>query len=253
MTCYRQDGYNTYADLHDGEPDDRKGIREIKYITGLYSMLDTLRARHPNLIMEAAVGAPRIDLETLSRFHWHQPCETWLNPNRDQCTLYGTSLWLPGGVIIPYTEAVDDYGIWSRFAGQLCVAWHPLDSDFPMDLARRQIERYKRVRGLLGGDFYPLTPVSLDETWVGYQFHRADIDRGFALVFKRFDSPRVLYSVNDTFKLQLRGLNPNSTYRVHFEEVNRDERLTGQALAKGIEILAGKAPAAAMIVYEPAR
>jgi len=253
MTCYRQDGYNTYADLHNDEAENRKGIAEIQYIMGLYTMLDTLKKRHANLVMEAAVGAPRIDLETLSRFHWHQPCETWLDANRDQCTLYGTNLWLPGGMIVLYTGLVDDYGAWSSFGGQLSLAWHPLDADFPMDLARRQVERYKSIRPFLSGDFYPLTPVSLAETWMGYQFHRVDWDKGFALVFKRYDSPHVLYSVNDTFTLKLRGINPQSRYRLHFERSNKDETLTGQVFAKGIEIVAGKAPSAELVVYEPAR
>jgi alpha-galactosidase len=253
MNCYRQDGFNIYSDLNQGEPEDRKGITELKYIMGLYTMVDTLRSRHPDLLMEAAVGAPRIDLEMLSRFHWHQPCETWLDPNRDQCTLYGTNLWLPGGMIVLYTGLTDNYGVWSSFAGQLSLAWHPLDADFPIDLAHRQVERYKRVRTFLSGDFYPLTPISLEETWMGYQFHRADLDKGFALVFKRFDSPHVIYSVNDTFTLKLRGIDPQSRYQLHYEQSNKDQTLTGQALAKGIEIVVGKAPGAELVVYEPAR
>jgi alpha-galactosidase len=249
MRLYRQDGMNSYANLHDNEPSDRRGLAEIKYIMGLYEMLDTLRSRHPDLIMEAAVGAPRIDLETLSRFHWHQPCETWGRPDRDQCMLYGASLWLPGGMIIPYMQALDDYGVWSAFAGQLCLGWHPLDPDFPFDRARLQVARYKRIRPFLSGDFYPLTPVSLKETWMGYQFHRTDLDGGFALVFKRFEVPRVIYTVTDGFRLHLRGVEPHSLYQVHFEERNKDEQLTGQALASGIDVILGKAPSAEMIVY----
>ena len=88
---------------------------------------------------------------------------------------------------------------------------------------------------------------------MGYQFHRVDLDEGFALVFKRFDSRRVLYSVRDTFTLKLRGIHPETRYRLHYEHSNKDETLTGQALAKGIEIAAGKAPSAELVVYEPAR
>ena len=98
-----------------------------------------------------------------------------------------------------------------------------------------------------------LKPISLEETWMGYQFHRADLDKGFALVFKRFDSPHVIYSVNDTFTFKLRGIDPQSRYQLHYEQSNKDEALTGQALAKGIEIVVGKAPGAELVVYEPAR
>jgi hypothetical protein len=51
-------------------------------------------------------------------------------------------------------QSVDDYGVWSRFAGQLCLAWHPLDKDFPMERAQLQVERYdpgfyRPCRGLM--------------------------------------------------------------------------------------------------------
>jgi alpha-galactosidase len=252
MRCYRQDGYNSYEDVHHGETDERKGLTEIKYIAGLYAMLDTLREKHPDLVMEAAAGAARIDLETLSRFHWHQPCETWLHAEWDQCTAYGTSLWLPGGMFIFYNESTGDYGAWSRFGGQLSLAWDPLDAGFPMALARRQVNLYKRVRKFLSGDFYPLTPVSLDETWMGFQLHRRDLDSGFALVFKRFDSARVLYSVSNSFHLQLRGLRPDSIYRFHCERINKDGSRRGQALANGLDLAFGKAPSAEMIIYQAA-
>jgi len=251
MTCYRQDGYNTEETLKEGEGDDRKGIGQIKHITGLYSMLDEMREKHPDLIMEAAAGAARIDLETLSRFHWHQPCESWLHPDWDHCTVYGTSLWLPGGMIVLYNQSTDDYGAWSRFGGQLSLAWDPLDSSFPMELARHQVNLYKRVRAFLSGDFYPLTPLSLDETWMGYQFHRTDLNSGFALIFKRFDSPQVLHSVRDAFSLELRGLPPQSQYQVHFLSSNDARIVTGQALAKGLDLTLGKAPSAEMIIYQP--
>jgi hypothetical protein len=248
MSCYRQDGNNSYNDVHDGEIDARKGIKEINYITGLYTMLDTLREKHPSLIMEAAVGAPRIDLETLSRFHWHQACETWGHPEWDQCTVYGTNFWLPGGMIVLFNESIEDYGAWSRFGGQLTLAWNPMDADFPMKEARRQLDLYKRIRLFLSGDFYPLTGISLDETWLGYQFHRFDLHEGVAMIFRRSTSPQTLYSYGARLRVQLRGIRPQSMYRVHFERTNKDERLTGQALANGIDVVLDKAPSAELIL-----
>lgn len=250
MTCYRQDGYNSEEDF--GNIDDRKGMGEIKYIMGFYALLNALMEKHPELIMEAAAGAARIDLETLSRYHWHQPCETWLHPDLDQCSTYGTSLWLPGGMIIFYNSMAGNYVAWSGFGGQLSLAVNPLDFKFPMDWARQQVELYKRVRPFLSGDFYPLTPISLDGTWLGYQFHRTDLESGFALVFKRFDSPREISSVSNTFKLQLRGLEPESQYHVRFEASYTDQNLTGVALARGIELTLGKAPAAELLIYNRA-
>ena len=250
MTCYRQDGAGDFGD----EAEDRKGITESLHVAGVYELWDTLRSRYPNMVMEGCCGGGRrIDLETLSRFHWHQKADRWYDTESDQCSLYGANLYLPGGVINIPVQATDDYGAWSSFAGQFCLAWHPLDADFPMELARRQVERYKRVRPYLSGDFYPLTPCALDAAYIGYQFHRADSDRGFALLFRRADSQRSDYPASDTFTLRLRGLKPDGNYRVRFESGNRVDTIKGQALAKGIELSVGKPPAAEMITYEPAQ
>jgi alpha-galactosidase len=247
MNCYRQDGSGWYGE----EPANRKGITESQHITGLYTLWDTLIKRHPNLVMEGCSGGGRrIDLETLSRFHWHQKSDRWYDSESDQCSLYGANLYLPGGVINIPTEGVDDYRAWSSFAGQFCLGWHPLDEDFPMELAMLQVERYKRIHPLLSGDFYPLTPCSLEETWIGYQFHRVDLDKGFALLFKRLVTKENIYPVTNTFRFSLRGLEPQSLYRVHFERVNRDETLTGEELGKGIEVIISEEKGAEMVIYE---
>jgi hypothetical protein len=121
-----------------------------------------------------------------------------------------------------------------------------------MDWTRQQVNLYKRVRPFLSGDFYPLTPVPPDGTWLGYQFHRTDLESGFALVFKRVDSPREINSVGNTFKLQLRGLDPQSRYQARFESSHTDKTLAGEVLAKGIELTLGEAPAAELIIYNRA-
>ncbi len=246
MNCYRQDGSGSYGH----EPDDRKGITESQHIAGLYTLWDTLIKRHPNLIMEGCSGGGRrIDLETLSRFHWHQKSDRWYDSESDQCSLYGANLFLPGGVINIPTEATDDYGAWSSFAGQFCPGWHPLDEDFPMELAELQVQRYKRIRSLLSGDFYPLTPCSLEEEWIGYQFHRVDLDKGFALIFRRPTSRSVVPPVSDALNIRLRGLDPERRYRVHFERSSRDDVLTGDTLAKGLEVTITGQKGAEMITY----
>ena len=248
MNCYRQDGSGWYGD----EPADRKGIAESQHITGLYTLWDTLIKRHPNLVMEGCSGGGRrIDLETLSRFHWHQKSDRWYDSESDQCSLYGANLYLPGGLINIPTEAIDDYGAWSSFAGQFCLGWHPLDEDFPMELAMLQVERYKRIRPLLSSDFYPLTPCSPTEPWIGYQFHHIDLDKGIALLFKRPVTQDVIYPVANIFELRLRGLEPNSNYHIHFEKENRDEIMTSEELASGIKIVIREEKGAEMVVYEP--
>ena len=250
MTCYRHDGNGRY----DAEPEDRKGLSEIQHLTGLYGVWDALLERHPELIMEGCSGGGRrIDLETVSRFHWHQKSDRWYDTESDQCSLYGANLYLPGGLINIPTEAIDDYGTWSSFAGQFCPGWHPLDEDFPMEIAKRQVERYKRIRPYLCGDFYPLTPCSLDQPWLGYQFHRPDLNAGFALLFRRSASANAPYPVCDRFLARLRGLTPEENYTVRFEKEEREEQLTGDTLADGTEICIPDIPGAAMVQYATTR
>lgn len=55
--------------------------------------------------------------------------------------------------------------------------------------------------------------------------------------------------MSDTFKLQLRGLDPQSRYQARFESSHTDKTLAGEALTKGIELTLGKAPAAELIIY----
>ncbi len=250
MTCYRQDGYNSEANSKEGDSENRRGIGEIKYMTGYYALLDTIRERFPDLIMEASAGAARIDLETIARFHWHQPCETWLHPDWDQNSTCGVSQWLPGGLLIFYSAIADDYAAWSAFGGQLSIAVDPRDSTFSLESARKRVDLYKKVRPILHGDFYPLTPDDPDEAWMGYQFHRADLGNGFAAIFKRSPDSKVIHPVSDAFTMQLRGLDPQARFRIQFQSGKPGKVATGEVLARGIELELGTAPVAELVVYE---
>ena len=83
------------------EPDpgtpDRRGIGEMKHLAGLYAMQDELHRRYPFLVREGCCGGGRrIDLETLSRFLWHQKSDSWCKTVSDQSDLCGANLFLPG-------------------------------------------------------------------------------------------------------------------------------------------------------------
>ena len=247
LSCFRQDMLGRYDD----EEPDRAGMSELGNIDGLYECWKQISRRHPGIVMEGCCGGgQRIDLQTLSFFHWHQKSDRWFDPESDQCGLYGSSLFLPGGVINIPTKATDDYGAWSSFAGQLCLAWHPVDVDFPSREAARQVDRYKRIRNLLSGDFYPLTSCSLDSEWMGYQFHRHDLDKGFALVFRRAGVAAAPCPASTSFILRLRGLTPGSTYSTTFERSGRILDLTCAKLAEGVELIMRNAPCAEMVIYE---
>jgi alpha-galactosidase len=247
MQCYRQDGWGAFEP---DEPDYRKGISQIKHLNGLYELWDEIRERYPHIIMEGCSGGGRrIDMETISRFSWHQKADYFFDPESDQCGLYGANMFLPGGLLIIPVEGMDDYSVWSGFAGQLNLGWHPLDNGFPMDLAKRQVDLYKNIRHLLSGDFYPLTPCSLDNDWIGYQFHRNDLDEGFALLFRRYESNRKPYPCPNIFIAHIRGVEKDKKYITYFEKRGVSEVFTGGQLSKGINIKIDEVPGVELIRY----
>ena len=249
MNCYRQDGAGRFQP----EPDDRRTIAERQHLEGLYQVWDEIVRRHPNMLMEGCSGGGRrIDLETVSRFAWHQKADRWYDSDSDQSSMYGGNLYLPGGTLNLPTEATDDYGAWSSFAGQFCLGWHPLDNDFPMALAQKQVQRYKKIRPMLSGDFYPLTPGDLDAVWLGYQFHKPENDSGFALIFRR-DKAFEDYPAASSRQLKFRGVDPQGTYRVRFESSGREQKITGRALNRGIEVALDRPRSAELIIYERAQ
>ena len=105
-----------------------------------------------------------------------------------------------------------------------------------MELAKRQVKLYKRVRPYLSGDFYPLTDCTLDRPWLAYQFHRNDLGRGFALIFKRkaLANREPPPEAGDTFAFAPRGLDPQARYAISCQASGRKAVYTGAELAKGV-------------------
>jgi alpha-galactosidase len=240
ITYYRQDD----GTIWDESDPNRLGIDQIRRIEGLYTVWDEIIKHHPGILMEGcSSGGRRIDLETIQRFSWIQKSDRWFDANSDQCGVYGACQFLPGGLLNVPTNTTEDYGAWSSFGGQLCLGWQPTDPDFPMEQAKLQVERYKRIRPLLSGDFYPLTSCGRYEPWMAYQFHRVDLDKGFALIFRR-DKAR-----ESKLTVGLKGLNPETMYKVHFESADKDAVLSGKELA-ALEIVIDEAPGAEMVRYE---
>ncbi|HPD14561.1 MAG TPA: alpha-galactosidase [Planctomycetota bacterium] len=231
---------------------DRKGMTEIRYVEGHLEMWDELIRRHPGLWIDTcASGGRRIDLETLTRSVplWRsdtqccgKPMPTW-----DQVQMAGLSLYVPfhtGGV-----WAFDPYN-WRSIATtgtNLCPS--DLAKDFPTELAKAAIAETKSLRPFYQGDYYPLLPITLDETqWIGWQLHRPDLDAGFAVFFRRPQSP---YTVAE---VALRGLDAKATYEVVFLETyaaRETRRITGAALAAFRPEIAA-APASLLVRYQRA-
>ena len=63
------------------------------------------------------------------------------------------------------------------------------------------------MRPYIFGDYYPLTPYSLDtKVWAGWQFDRPDLGEGMVQMFRRQDS------ADESKHVKLRGLEPDAVY-----------------------------------------
>jgi alpha-galactosidase len=226
---------------------DRQGMAEIRYIEGLYVMWDELLRRRPGLAIDnCASGGRRIDLETCSRSVplWRsdtqccgKPMPVW-----DQVQSAGLNLYVPlasGGVwdFDPYI-----YRSIAMTGMNLCMDTRL--KDFQADKARRAIQEAKSLRPLYLGDYYPLTDINLDERhWIAWQFDRPDLGEGFAMYFRRSNSP---YTSIDS---GLHAINPKAKYEVTIPDSSEKRRMTGSELAR-MHIEIDSAPASLLLRYK---
>jgi alpha-galactosidase len=213
------------------DPPDRQGITEIRYVEGLYAMWDELRARFPRMYLDdCASGGRRIDLEMVMRSVVQTRSDSACTPGRsewDQSQAYGLNLYLPLHATIGWEPGA--YECRSSAAAGFCAEWDILDPQFPLAKARACIREMTDNRPYWTGDYYPLTPWTMDAyRWMAWQLHRSDLDAGIVLAFRHKDSP---YS---TLQVELRGLKPAQAYRVQFIDDQHqvaDKTLTGRDLS----------------------
>ncbi len=224
---------------------DRQGISEMKYIEGLYAYWDRIAKTWPDSIREeCAGGGHRIDLETVMRMHVHQKTDYWFDNEVDQAALWGASQYLPNSTIVAHLNRLDDYSFHSTMASSLCLGWIADAPGFDTARAKKLTDRYMAVRHLLIGAWYPLLPYSRSLTdWTGMQFHRADLDEGLLLVFRRAESP---YRSAD---LALRGLQADANYELVSDATGPLGAFTGEQLRQGVLVTLPEKHRSDLIVY----
>jgi alpha-galactosidase len=264
VDIYREDfNFNPLPYWQAADTPDRIGMTEIRYITGHYAFWDELLRRFPHLAIDnCASGGRRIDLETMSRSLPLWPSDF---PDigglshgyglhvGDQCINAGLARWvvLLGGGVWNFTP----YGTRSETIGGWTFGMHIAQSDyadnrdaravtpkdqlakgtlihqpkFPTRLAKAAIAEWKSLREYFLGDFYLLLPLTAAyHDWCAYQFHRADLGSGFALFFRRHQSPF------PTMQMKLRRIDPKARYRVTLArdyEPSRPRTVSGKDLA----------------------
>lgn len=177
MSCTGPVSYWRHSDAPD-----RVGISEMRYIEGLYIFWDEIAREWPDCLrIECASGGRRIDLETVMRMHVHQKSDHWFDNVADQASIHGLSQYLPNSVIMTPLSRMDDTSLHSAMASSLCLGWIADGEGFATSRARELVDRYRDLRPLLVGGWYPLLEYSRDDDrWVASQYDRPTSGRAWS-------------------------------------------------------------------------
>ena len=230
---YRQDFNLDPLDYwRHNDPPDRQGITELRYLEGLYAYWDRLAAAWPDSLREeCASGGRRIDLETLQRMPLHQKSDYWFDNEVDQASLWGLSQYLPNNLITVPLTRLDDYSFHSTLAASLIPAWIADAPGFERERAKQLLDRYRAIRHLLVGAWYPLLPYTRNpRDWMAMQFHRPDLGEGMILAFRHGESPY------PTAEIALHGLNAGRNYTLTFETSGENRRARGAELMSSLRL-----------------
>lgn len=147
-------------------PDNEQSEFWVKYAQGLYSIMDRIRAKYPDVMIQAcSSGGGRVEYGALKYFN-----EFWTSDNTEALTRtviqYGTSLFYPANVIGSHVSAVPNHQtgnmtpIKFRFdvacAGRLGMELQPKNmTEEEKAFARKAIANYKGYRDIVAtGDLY---------------------------------------------------------------------------------------------------
>ena len=218
IDCLRWDFNFEPLDLwRKNDSPDRQGITEIKHITGLYLLWDTLLKKYPRLLIDNCTsGGRRIDIETLRRSVplWRSDiqCPANYEVTHAQCHHFSFNQWLP------YSgtgtgRLYEEYRIRSAYDSALNANYFFSENepfcDTPEKIAflKKYTEEYLKARPYFSEDCYPLTQSGENsDIWAAIQFHRPAQKDGILQIFRRENSP---YERATFF---LRGLNEASRY-----------------------------------------
>jgi alpha-galactosidase len=127
--------------------------------------------------------------------------------------------------------------------------WDMRDKSLDYPLMRKLAAEWRAVAPCYLGDYYPLTPYSLEKRdWMAWQFDLPESGEGLVQAFRRDDCA----DGKKNFKLQ--GLDPVATYEITDFDAGTLARLSGKALAEeGLTVDIKEKPGAAVIRYKTAQ
>lgn len=231
---------------------DRQGVTENHFVSGYLAFWDGLLERMPHLLIDScASGGRRNDLETMRRSVPLWKCDYAIEPTAMQCQVYGLSMWLPyygncGGQIDKYVFRSNMYPAINKGAWEDRTPTRDIrDDKLDYELMRKLIAEWRRVAPNYSGDFYPLSPYSLENsTWIAWQYNTPESGQGFVQAFRRKDA------AEDVQHFRLRGLDPGANYEVEDLDTAEKSTVSGRELMdQGIDVHVAEQPAAKIFDY----
>ena len=197
------------------DAEDRQGIGENFHVQGLYRLWDELLARHPKLVIDSCNWrntGPDIEVIKRSAGAWTRSeiadCGRLPVPNQMQVAALNLYLPVHGNGLFH----LDPYHLRSVSMNGTTMALRLtelLKDGKHDDLAAKAVKEVQRLRRMTLGNFYPLSPIDLDEThFAAWQFHLPESGEGFAVFLRRQKCKHA------EFVAALRDLDPQARYKV---------------------------------------
>jgi len=247
IDLYRQDfNMDPLGCWREHDAPDRQGITEIRHVEGLLAYWDELRRRHPDMPIDTcASGGRRNDIETLRRAVPLLRSDYRLEPVGTQGHTFGMAQWIPyfgTGV-----SDSSDYVVRSHWCPWLGIGRdRPQRAGLDWSDYHRLVDDWRRGCDYMLGDYYPLTPYSLDDTvWMAWQFDRPERGAGMVQAFRRGAS------CYESARLALRGLEADAQYTLTDLDSGRTQQRVGRELMReGLLVTIPERPRAAVILYQ---
>ncbi len=248
---YRQD-FNMPADIFwaQNDPENRKGITEIRYIEGLYKYWDYLLNRFPEMLIDnCASGGRRLDLETASRSIplWRTDCN-YGEPTCQQSHEYGLAQFLP----LHGTGVFNSDTYCGRSGLSSAYCWGPeiFSKRNPVKNLRQGPAVFREIRNYFLKDYYPLSgdnPSTDKNIWIAWQFNDPADSSGIVQAFRRDEAPE------ETYTIRLRGIDPTADYELYDFDTANSETVSGSVLSNGYTLTLPQPRSSKLLRYKLAK
>lgn len=250
IDLYRQDfNMDPLGSWRGSDEPNRQGVTENLHVQGYLAYWDALRCQHPSLIIDScASGGRRNDLETMRRSVPLHPTDyNYSDLTSKQAFHQSAMQWIPFlGSNAAGCDGKHTYAFRSGISISFNIGYDMRREEDNFDLVRKMTAEWKQIAPYFYGDFYPLTPYTVDQKdWIAWQFNLVDDKEGVVQAFRRPENESI------TKDLILQGLDPKTTYEVTNLDIGQTDKVSGKDLMeRGLKIEIKTKPGAVIIVYK---